>query len=107
MLAPGWDPTSSEPPTNVVVAKSNDVLSVQKGDALHITVDDAHVTGNCATGHLLSQADADKITNTIFAGEFEGYTYDAATCTMTAIATDDAGSDASSASDAALDGGTD
>ncbi|HEX7667629.1 MAG TPA: hypothetical protein VF407_24040 [Polyangiaceae bacterium] len=102
LLAPGWDPASSDPPTNLVVAKSNDVLKIDKDNALHIAVDDDHVTGNCATGHPLTQADADKITTTIFAGEFEGFTYDAATCTMSAIASDeDAGSDA------ALDANTD
>lgn len=107
LLAPGWDPASSEPPTKLVVAKTNDVLSVTKGDALHIQVDDAHVTGSCSSGHPLSQADADTITSTIFAGEFEGYTYDAKTCTRTPVASPDAGSDASTGSDAALDGGSD
>ena len=99
ILAPGWDPNSGEPPTVLIPAKTNGAISVSKGDVLHITVDDAHVAGNCAAGHPLAQADADFITQNIFPGDFAGTTYDAATCTL-AMASKDAGAQASDASDA-------
>jgi len=93
ILAPGWDPTSGTTPTVLVPAKTNGPIAVSKGDVLSINVDDAHVTGNCATGHPLAQADADFITQSIFPGDFTGFTYDAATCTLTPIPAD-AGADA-------------
>lgn len=88
LLAPGWDPSSGAAPTVLVAAKSNDAVHVDRGKGLHLTVDDAHVTGNCAAGHPLSQADADYITRNIFAGEFAGFSCDAASCTMIPDPTD-------------------
>ena len=80
----------------MIPAKTNGPISVDKGNVLHITVDDAHVVGNCAAGHLLAQADADFITQNIFPGEFAGMTYDAAACSLVPIldaGSSDAGTD--------------
>ncbi len=97
VLAPGWDPASGIEPTVLIPAKTNTAIGVSRGDELHITVDDAHVTGNCVAKHPLSQADADFITKNIFPAEFAGFTYDAATCTLAPISdggiTDAAASD--------------
>jgi hypothetical protein len=81
LLAPGWDPASGPAPTRLVVVRSKDPLSVVRGDELHIHVSDATFVGNCETGPLLSQDDADFITQRIFPGDFVGVAYDAATCT--------------------------
>ncbi|MEO8876535.1 MAG: hypothetical protein ABI461_13175 [Polyangiaceae bacterium] len=99
ILAPGWDPASGTTPSVLIPAKSNGAIGVAKGDQLTITIDDAHFTGNCATGHPLAQIDADFITENIFPGDFAGMTYDAATCTLTPIP-EDAGDDSGTFSDA-------
>jgi len=80
LLAPGWDPASGAPPTSFVVLKSKQQLQVKRGDELHIAVSDATFDGNCGAGSPLSQLDADFATKNIFAGELEGFDYDAATC---------------------------
>ena len=85
LLAPGYDPTQSTPPTQFIAMRSHAPLTAGRGDALHIRVSDATFDGNCATGKALSQSDADFITQRIFPGEFDG-TYDAATCTFTPAA---------------------
>jgi hypothetical protein len=64
---------------------------VSLGDTLHIPVDDATFTGNCAAGSFLTQAQADFITREVFPGDFASRSYDAATCTTTPIG--DAGAD--------------
>src|ERR1019366_3192359 len=96
VLAPGWDPTSSTPPTSFVVLQSRAGFAVHVGETLHIPVDDTTFIGNCASGSFLSQAQADFITQRIFtpiifpdASAFS-FRYDAATCTTTP--TGDAGS---------------
>jgi hypothetical protein len=88
ILAPGWDPTSMAPPTTLIPIRSNDKLSVSRGDTLHITVSDVTFTGNCAAGKSLSQADVDFITQNIFPGDFATVTYDAKTCVATPIPVD-------------------
>jgi hypothetical protein len=90
VLAPGWDPASSVPPTSLVVMQSVDGFDVHLNDTLHIPVDDTRFIGNCAAGSFLSQAQADFITQLIFPIDFAPVRYDAASCTTTAIA-DDAG----------------
>jgi hypothetical protein len=84
LLAPGWDPTSADPPTILVAAKTRDSLFVKRGDTLHIRISDATVVGNCGapTSGPLSQDDADFITQRIFPAEFQSGTYDAKTCSL-------------------------
>jgi hypothetical protein len=86
VVAAGWDPTSSNPPTKLYPMKSLAPFRAGRGDILHIHVSDATFGGNCAAGHPLSQADADFVTERIFPGEFGGGTYDANTCTFTPLA---------------------
>ncbi len=102
LLAPGWDPTSTTPPTTLIPVMSTQELHAARGDTLHIVVSDATMIGNCAAGKPLTQEQADFITRSIFPGPFVGMTYDAATCVMSAIPTDDSGADS-----AVVDAGTD
>jgi hypothetical protein len=81
LIAPGWDPTSDDPPGSLVVLASPDGFSVHLDETLHIPVDDDHFAGNCAVGSHLDQATADFITGRVFAALFAGAHYDAATCT--------------------------
>lgn len=99
LLAPGWDPTSSTPPTVLIPLRSADKLGVDRGDTLRIDVSDATFLGNCAGSKALSQADADFITQSIFPGAFAAVTYDAKTCTATVLPPDGGtdGGDASAA----------
>jgi hypothetical protein len=83
VLAPGWDPTSSTPPTSFVVLQSREGFALAFNSTLHIPVDDTTFSGNCAAGSLLTQAQADFITQRVFQGVFAGMHYDAATCTVT------------------------
>jgi hypothetical protein len=83
VLAPGWDPTSPTKPTSFVVLQSRSGFAVDLGDTLHIPVDDTTFAGNCAAGSLLTQAQADFITQYVFPSTFAGFHYDAATCTTT------------------------
>jgi hypothetical protein len=88
VLAPGWDPTSSSPPTSFVVLQSSQGgFAVNLNRTLHIPVDDTHFAGNCSSGSVLTQTQADFITQIVFPSTFAGLHYDAATCT-TASATD-------------------
>lgn len=90
VLAPGWDPELSSSPTSLVVLESRSGFSVGLDGTLHIPVDDTTFAGNCAAGSMLSQSEADKITQLVFPCAFASFTYDAATCTVTPRA-DDAG----------------
>ncbi len=83
VLAPGWDPTSAKPPTALVVMQSRSGFSVSLNQTLHIPVDDATFAGNCAAGSVLSQAEANFLTEIVFAPLFMAVSYDAATCTST------------------------
>lgn len=91
VLAPAWDPTSLSPPTSFVVMQSRGQFDVHYNDSLHIPVDDATFVGNCAAGSVLTQEQADFITQRIFPSVFAAVAYDAATCTTTPIG--DAGAD--------------
>lgn len=103
VLAPGWDPASTTPPSRLIVVKSKAALSVARGEVLHIAVSDQTFAGNCLAGQPLSQEDADYLTQRIFPGEFANVTYDAKTCVTTALPGDDAGIDAGA--DGAADAG--
>lgn len=81
VVAPGWDATAGAPPTTLVVLQSRVGFAVHWNTTLHIPVDDETFAGNCAAGSFLAQADADFITQRVFAGDFSGLRYDAATCT--------------------------
>lgn len=85
VLAPGWDPASTPPPTRLLVLQSKGGFGVALGDTLHIPIDDAHFDGNCATGSHLTQEQADFLTQIVFTGDFAGLRYDASTCTTTQI----------------------
>lgn len=85
VLAPGWDPASGAPPGSLVVIQSRGGYAVALGETLHIGVDDADFAGNCAAGSRLAQEQADFLTQVVFAGDFAGLQYDAATCTTTPI----------------------
>ncbi|MCL2723311.1 MAG: hypothetical protein FWD69_02645 [Polyangiaceae bacterium] len=85
LLAPGWDPASSSPPTSFVVLRSRAGFAVQYGDELRIPVDDTTFAGNCASGSVLTQADADFITQRIFPVAFNTLRYDAASCTTAVL----------------------
>lgn len=81
LLAPGWDPASGETPASLVVLVSPAGFAVHLDETLHIPVDDDHFAGNCAAGSFLDQATADFVTRRVFAADFAGRSYDAATCT--------------------------
>ena len=83
ILAPGWDPTSATAPTRFIVLQSVQGFAVHFNSRLRIPVDDATFAGNCTSGTPLGQAEADFITGRVFAEEFAGLQYDAATCTTT------------------------
>ena len=85
VLAPGWDPRSTATPTSLVVLQSHGGFAVNLSDTLHIPVDDATFTGDCAAGSFLTQAQADFITQLVFPGTFANLRYDASTCTTTQI----------------------
>ena len=93
VLAPGWDPTSSTPPTSFIVLQSRSGFAVDLGDTVHIPVDDATFAGSCEAGSPLSQSQADFITQLVFPGVFAdaGLRYDAATCTTSPVDDADAG----------------
>ncbi len=81
VLAPGWDAASGSIPTSLVVLQSRSGFALAFDKTLTISISDATFAGNCSTGSVLSQADADFITHNIFAADFVGLHYDAATCT--------------------------
>ncbi len=103
LIAPGWDPASETPPTSFIPMQSKTLLSVSRGETLHITVSDAQFFGSCDAKEPLSTDDATFIAERIFPGELAGMTYDPATCTFSASAetpASDAGAgDAGDASD--------
>ena len=85
VLAPGWDSSTGAPPTQLVLLESRGGFAVALGDTLHIAVSDEGFAGNCATGSHLTQDEADFLTQIVFASDFAGQRYDAATCTTTPI----------------------
>jgi hypothetical protein len=85
VLAPGWDPTSSTPPTSFVLLESRGGFGVSLGDTLDIPIDDTTFVGNCAAGSTLNSSEADFIRQRVFAPVFANVDYDAKTCTTTPI----------------------
>jgi hypothetical protein len=83
VLAPGWDPARGAPSAPLLVLQSRAPYSLALGDTLHIAVDDRGFEGNCAADSHLTQAAADFLTQIVFARDFAGRAYDAATCTTT------------------------
>ena len=81
VLAPGWDPASTTPPTDLVIVRSKTPFAVERGARVHITISDATFDGSCAAGRPLSQEEADFVTQRIFPGVFADKIYDARTCT--------------------------
>jgi hypothetical protein len=84
LLAPGYDPSSPSPPTRLLALESVTPYPVGLGDTLTLAIDDTAFIGDCAAGAPLDQADANFITQRVFASEFANLAYDAATCTTTA-----------------------
>jgi hypothetical protein len=66
----------------LIPVRSKARVSADRGEVLHITVNDALFTGSCTANQPLSQDDADFITQRIFPGEFAGKVYDAKTCKL-------------------------
>ena len=85
LLAPGWDPASSTPPTSFIALQSRGGFAVHLGDTLHIPVDDTTFAGNCAAGSFLTQAQADFITQLVFESDSGSFAYDPATYTTTPV----------------------
>jgi hypothetical protein len=85
ILAPGWDPASAARPGRFVVLQSRQGFAVHLNNTLHIPIDDASFAGNCAAGSVLSQAQADFITQLVFPDVFVSLRYDAATCAVTPV----------------------
>jgi hypothetical protein len=84
VLAPGWDPSSSDAPSAFIPVQSNHELGATRGDTIDLVVSDRTFSGRCGGSRTLDQDEADFITQRIFPAEFEGMTYDPATCTSTA-----------------------
>jgi hypothetical protein len=93
LLARGYDLDAGGAPTQLLPLMSASMLSISRGDTLHIHVDTTAMIGDCAAGHPLTQDQADFITGSIFPVELAGYSYDAASCTLTPISADDGGTD--------------
>ena len=89
VLAPNWNPASSNAPTAFIVMQSRSGFELHLDHTLHIPVDDVNFVGNCSAGSILSQDEADLITQRVFADTFTDLRYDATTCTTTPI--DDSG----------------
>lgn len=81
LLAPGWDPTSSTPPTSFIAMQSLTGFEVHSNNTLHIPVNDSTFVGNCVAGSFLTQGEADFITQHVFRSEFTTLSYNAASCT--------------------------
>lgn len=84
VLAPGWDPSSGTSPTSFIVLQSRSTYALALDGVLTIPVDDTGFEGNCAAGSLLTQEQADFLTQIVFAGDFAGFTYDPSSCTTAA-----------------------
>jgi hypothetical protein len=83
VLAPRWDPASTSPPRTLIALESRAGFAVALGDTLHIRVEDDAFEGNCVSGSHLTQDQADFLTQVVFAADFDGLSYEAATCTTT------------------------
>lgn len=85
LLAPGWDIESGTLPTSLIPVRSAQQLSVARGELLTFVVSEEATSGDCRAGHPLTQEQADYITQRIFPDEFANLTYDAQTCTTSAV----------------------
>jgi hypothetical protein len=86
VIAPGYTGScdgGAATPASQLVLQSRQGFSVHTNTTLTIPVDDTTFAGNCAAGSTLSQDQADFITTRVFAADFAGLHYDAATCTTT------------------------
>ncbi len=81
LLAPGWDPSSTTPPSKLIVLHSRAGYALHADQTVRITVNDDAFEGNCAIGSTLSREEADFITQRIFPDVFANATYDPSTCT--------------------------
>jgi hypothetical protein len=93
LVARDWDANLHTRPEHLLAMRSNSELSVDRGQTLHIRVDDQTFLGNCAVDQPLTQDEADFITQRIFPGDFTGLTYDAASCETSPLAADGGVSD--------------
>jgi hypothetical protein len=91
LIAPGWDPDGGTAPTSFLLLQSRAGFAISLSEILHLPVDDEHFEGNCTAGSPLTQEQANFLTHVVFPGDFEGFAYDAATCTT--IQRGDAGAD--------------
>jgi len=91
LLAPGWDQTSGAAPSALVPVRSAEKLSIGRGESLTFVVSARTTVGDCRAGNPLTQADADYVTQHIFAAQFAGLSYDAASCTTSRTLAGDAG----------------
>jgi hypothetical protein len=80
LLAPGWDASGGAPPLSLVAVQSKSDLALHFDRALTISVDDTAFEGRCGSGTQLTQAQADLITQRVFAADFAGDHYDPSTC---------------------------
>jgi len=80
LLAPGWNPASTTPPTSFIVMQSRLGFAVDLYGTLHIPVDDATFAGSCDAQSPLTQAQADFITQSVFPEVFAHVHYDAFNC---------------------------
>jgi hypothetical protein len=87
LVAPGWDPAGSTPPTSFLLLQSIGGYGVSLGDTVHIPLGDATFIGNCAAQSYLTQAQADFLSQQVFLDDSGAvsFTYDAATCTSTLV----------------------
>jgi hypothetical protein len=86
LLAPGWDRAAdggTTTPTSFVVLQSRGAFELHVDQTLRIVVDDRTFAGDCSTGSALTQEETDFITRRVFATDFAGLHYDAATCKTT------------------------
>lgn len=86
LLAPGWSPEQAGPPSRLVVLRSREPLELHLDHTLQVLIDDAHFDGRCGAARALERADADFATARLFAEDFAGLRYDAATCALTPAA---------------------
>jgi hypothetical protein len=80
LLAPGWNPASGSTPEVLEAVRSRAGFAVHLGTTVDIPVSDAEFDGSCTAGSHLSRAEADFITQRVFADDFAGRRYDPATC---------------------------
>ena len=93
LIAPGWDADAGPTPSSFILLRSRGDFGLNFDDTLHIPIDDAHFTGNCAVGSRLTQDEADFISQQVFPADMASFNYDALTCKATLIKPADGGAD--------------